>query len=263
MKVAVFLLCAKSIMQKVPTPFDPFVLKLSADSLQQVQSGTSDPTKSFVLSQLQLLRVTYINMKNIKIDDMMRRSAGTGPISLETLVLEQPLQSHAAFLYYFIFINTINQFGRALLKHHGSTNPIPRYERIKFFRNKCLEHWDDYSISIPSSGFTWQGGKIPIPITETVHRYDERKEKLVELNSYFADRNIDIQIEEAASGLSTMASYCDELYKALEEIDPELRSGNFDDDLITLLFQFSFPVPIHDIDEYIEELIPALEDYLQ
>lgn len=252
--------------ESTETPLDALILTLSSENLAQGGDPDMKKKKVFVLNQIQFLRVLYILMKQINIQQEMTRYQGQESLTLSQLALERPISSHAVFLHYFTLVNVLNQFGRAFEKHHGLTKPLPRYERIRFYRNKVLEHWDDYTTRIPSSGYIQQGGKLPIPMVETVYLYPDRVTLQQKLLNCFRDKGIEVNIDSAASGQSTSGEYCNSIYEALEKIDSSLwknfKKDGPHEDLIKLLFEFGFPAPIVDVDEYLSELVPALESCL-
>jgi len=242
-------------MRRGNTPFDSLIVRLGEPALRR---QVVDPKDLFVAQQLRLLGASYLLMKRIDLRAKMSRSPDPTSDGLRYLLLELPHDSCEIVLHYFMFVSILNQLGRVLVTKYQSPDLVPRYTRIRFFRNKVLEHWDDYSESRPGGeGISQRVGKPPVPLTEKVHLLRDRKDLGDKLVERFAQLGIDIKhVDFSASGQSSTEDYCTDVYVALECIDPSLQ--NVSDDITNLLLKLGFPLPITDIDQYAGDLVEAL-----
>src|SRR5438067_1959304 len=67
-----------------------------------------------------------------------------------------------AILNYSTFIEELNRFGRLF---HRLGYDLPRYYEIRFYRNKSIEHWDEYEefLRAPGNGIIFAAGKLATP----------------------------------------------------------------------------------------------------
>lgn len=171
-------------------------------------------------------------------------------------------------LSYMQFIEHINRTGR-VLKKEGYT--LPLYGRIYFFRNKMIEHWDDYMQFITtnngSGGVLYvtgdvrlREGKIGIPHShsgarDANERLRSRQAIIDEFNAYgVVLPSVNLHDDD----------YSETIFCALEKIDSELRSYDrrrgtgIPETIVSLLFSYCFPIPISDMEEYCKTLIEWL-----
>lgn len=164
-----------------------------------------------------------------------------------------------------MFISLVNKLGQLI-------DGVPKINRIRFYRNKVSEHWNDYSLGLDLSHF--QPANSPAtPSTSTVAEPEERekifKEMSTILNS-FNDKNVSFNFIplDQVKFCNIMDTFTNQFYETLEKIDPTLnkKSGSSDHDylisnkLVELLFQFGFPSPIANVKEYSEDLVKFLTD---
>jgi hypothetical protein len=159
-----------------------------------------------------------------------------------------------AKINYFSFIEELNRYGRIFeLKHQKI---IPDYYRIKFFRNKMIEHWDDYLEFL----FRQEGLKIAINklvIPYHMGLWGGSITEIPTLREEFKKHNITLVLH-FESPLDP--NYSESILSALETIDHKLGKKEIPDDLVKAIFKFGFPTPIHDLEEYIERLIKWVEN---
>lgn len=238
---------------------NPFIFlsnKINTE-LAKYRIGTSTECLVSVAVQIKLLAVVYRSMYefNIKISN--------------EIYADSNYRYTKAVLDYFQFITLLNQLGRILIKHKCISN-IPKFNRIRFFRNKVSEHWETYAPYGVTGGFLHQLGNVAIPSTYLVLPSDERKNIKVEIDEILRKYKLTLEIDDAHVA-NVMDMNVEKFYSTLEKIDSSLggkvrEDGKtvylIPDTLVTLLFKFGFPAPIDDVPKYSEELVDFLETEL-
>ena len=250
------------------TPLDTTILALLDDFY-----SPSD-LKRLLLAFAETLQVKYLHMHDIsKVywrdhQNMMspNKIKTIGDMNEEIMTLNQ--ETVQARINYFGFIEELNRFGRIFDEEFEAL--IPNYYRIRFFRNKMVEHWTDYSQFILQSkpAIKIEINKLVVPyhlgywggsITEIPNLRKEFKRQSVALGQL--------------NGSPTYPGDCENIYKALECIDSKLKSSppnkktakketdkkEISEDLVKAIFRFGFPNPIHDLENYIKDLILWIE----
>ena len=188
----------------------------------------------------------------------------SGKMTYEEMLVEDT-PSIEAKLSYFSFLDDLNRFGRAFQKEYSVE--LPDFPRIYFYRNKVIEHWDDYSRFATAGGTSGLIGRIMIPF----HQRDMGR-TAVEENSY---NNLAIAFEESGVAIPSYhpvlagKEYSDMVFDCLQRVDPRLRTFRKDhktgktkgipEPIIDALFQYSFPTPIDDVEQYITRLVQWVE----
>lgn len=229
------------------------------------KEGHDESLTVFCNLQMNLLNTIYCSM--VEFDLRLLRQSDTAiakKIDKAEFFLgygKKHMEVEKAFLDYFSFINILNQFGRVLTnKYNLPALTIPGYFRIYFFRNKVLEHWDDYTGSINYGAMTQIYGKPAIPVVQNSQSLTELTSIRKKVISYFAHREIRLEIPEGEELLNLSLAdpeYHRGAYDALEKIDPQLR--HIDEKITKLLFDFGFPVPIFDVAEYCVSLVDSIK----
>lgn len=242
------------------SPFDPLLLDIAGRHQVSSSCSASDTERlSFFAQQLGLLRAAYVSMRGAGeavTARMASMKAGQVTISFETMTLEFSRPSSTIFLGYNALVNTLCQLDRALPQHVANADKIPLCGRIRFYRNKVAEHWDEYTSNIVRSGFTFKKNKAPIPLVEGAVLNTERQALLSQLKQAFGVIGAVLKWpdEKSYCGVSMEAEYGEAIFTAFEGIKEGLttRSGKAPeyDRVITILLKFGFPVPILDIEEY-------------
>jgi hypothetical protein len=204
-------------------------------------------------------------MQRINLQEKMRKRGEEGKteIALDEYLLEDSQLSNEARLHYFTFIHILNQFGR-IGRNYQCEKLIPKYARVKFFRNKVVEHWDDYYREghFPHSGFTQRAGKPAIPTIHSVYTVEERVKLGKEVFDFLEQENVMLYLDFRACGLGASEEYCETIYQALEQIGLDVidnNKGKKYSPLILLLLKLDFPVPITDVEKYSNELVDKLD----
>lgn len=251
------------------SPFDDLILELQQQLWTSVGPKGSQKRMdrhAFLIQQLGLLRTSYIYLV-----ESGRNAAKTigqthgGPVSFEKAALEHPRTSREVFLNYYSFINILCQLSRVLPKHFSGAQSIPLYDRIRFYRNKVVEHWDEYTINIAQTGFIFQKEKASIPAIEAVHESQDRKKVFKQLKDSFRELGGHLKWDDAKihNMIGVNAEYSEAIFRALEGIKRwvSMQAGKNKqyDALISLLIEFGFPTPIIDIEEYSADLVSHLK----
>ena len=248
-------------MKEPKTPIDQLVLKLSEITLKFPKKHNS--LIALVQQQLLLLRTLHIEMLKNDLHEAVKSIPQEDcKVSFKELVFNK-IDTNKAILNYLSFLSVLNQFGRILGKKHSEKlSKFPNYYRIRFYRNKVGEHWDDYISIIGKRGLTFTKGKAAIPMVEEVLAPINREKVRKQLNFLFIKsgvKKLSIPKKYATTGaVSSKGDYPNFMYERLEIIDKKLRKDKIPDEIVTLLFQFGFPAPICNVEEY----LPRLSDYL-
>lgn len=244
------------------TPFDNLAIKL-------IDAGMRSPTQrdeKRMLCQtfLGVCRVKYLQMFEVSSrfwkmhEESFKTQSGTRTLTYEEMLIMNT-DNVEARLNYFGFIEELNRFGRVFEEKYSKT--LPLYSRIRFYRNKMIEHWDDYEgfLQAKGNGLTYSLNKLVIPhLMGSIHMPAEEPQDHKILESEFQACGITLPPID----LSKMyAGYAEIIYPCLEQIDPTLGK-KIPDNLVNALFKYTFPTPIHDLEAYNNQLIAWLDAFL-
>jgi len=153
------------------------------------------------------------------------------------------------------FIEELNRFGRVFLGEYKVS--LPKYTRVRFYRNKVIEHWDDYDeYLLSNTGYTYTLGKLIVPFHGGALVTDQTTGAAYQdVVAEFGKFGIAVPALNMSLGF---AGYSEQVFLLLEQIDPQL-GRKIPDSLVNALFKYSFPVPIQDLDEYVDELVGWIE----
>jgi hypothetical protein len=211
----------------------------------RVRDGKLIGNESFVDRELRFLRVIYNRMAEFK---------ELGPLSMEEI--EARDITNKTIVDYNSFIGHLNRLGRILDKTGLSSRIIPNYPRIHFYRNKTIEHWDDYiRYTSTGRGYVKRKGEVALPMNSGIYPPEKRKKLHVELSTLLGTPLHDNYV---VSNPTVMEGYNDDIYSILEKIDPQLGRKKIDEVLVKKLFLFGFPLPIVQMDEFIDALCENL-----
>lgn len=166
----------------MPTPFDALIGVLQ-EKIRARKTSHEDLTS--VCVQIRLLKVLFRTMHEYDMRQYMNWK--------DSKDIEGSYDaSTKAVLDYLQFINVLNQLGRILAKQNIY---IPEFYRIRFFRNKVFEHWDDYTKYGTASGHTQISGEAAIPSTYNSYSINERKVVKDEIDAILSDFNLSLEID--------------------------------------------------------------------
>lgn len=224
------------------TPFDKIIKNQQSDSI------------SGYLGHARLFRASYINMVNAS-DDFYKEGVEifkAAQAQVKTGIKKNHFSSFRvgsirAYLAYFEFCSLVNIIGRKIKVEYQKT--LPKFEEIRFYRNKVIEHVDEYlgAITAPNA-MSKMGSKIAIPF------HTDSRVNYQDLKSAFEVYHVNLPQKEPGD-ISKRAPI---LYQKLKEIDPYLT--RIHKNLVDKLFQSSFPTPILDVEQYCDELVIFLEN---
>lgn len=254
----------------IKSPFDDLIIRLSEATKGFLGPGkeTESEAASFLIRQLGLLRSAYINLvettsRTIKqINE--RQKLGTVQLSLKEFALELPRNSFDVILNFFSFINILCQLNRLLPEHFSGAPSIPRYQWIRFYRNKAVEHWDEYTKPklVGPTGYVFVENKASIPFIQQVNDFRERQSLMQQIKDIFIELGVK-DFEWSKNATTKDKEYCDAVLEAIEKTGQMgCRAKDCSDDfkkLIEILFKLGFPNPITDIEVYSKELVDYLE----
>lgn len=239
-------------------PFTNLLIKIEL-KLGSHTKRPHDDLLMLITNQVRLLKVLYRSMLEFDLKKHINTSFNED--NYENYIYES-IKSNIDYLE---FINILNQFGRILKNKYDL--PIPKLNRINFFRNKVSEHWEEYTeYGMTGSQLQYQN-EAAIPSINTSYLAEERKKIKIEIDSILNDYGLILDIEN--SEVSNIAHLnTEKIYAVLEQIDPTLNARlgtryNIPDSLVRLLFCFGFPAPIEKVTEYSAELVKVLENKLE
>lgn len=254
----------------IKTPFDDFIFSCMQSRLSNPAYPSFTDLRVFLMTQGQTFRACYISMKRCstdfdeKMEEMKRGPGGQRSCTVEEMisVSDNTIMTTQSF---FQFISAINQFARQLSKINSKLPRPPLNREIYFFRNKAIEHWDQYLDYGPAShGMTGEKGKLSVPFhhgRKLDFSENQQSKKLleIELQKYVPDFEMDSTLDPD--------NYRSLIYDVLKRIDPKLRSERsssstdpfIPESLVELLYDCGLPVPFGDVEKYIAELIVYLE----
>lgn len=247
----------------IDTPFDRVARLLLEINLSKKNRGTI-----LVAQFVEICRVCYLQMIDAskpvwrirdEIEAKVKQGIKTESVSLEEM-LQNNIQSLIPNTCYFQFIEYLNRYGRVFEKNKIDIK-IPRYYRIRFYRNKAIEHWEDYSSSLfrAMSGYYFTIGKIAVPYHfGTYYIPSQQKETFDKLLSELAVTYEFPPFEE----ISNPEARSDTLFALLEQKYDNKLLG-CDETTVNLLFELGFPLPIHDVESYISYLIQEVDSAIE
>ncbi len=208
------------------------------------------------------LRIRYLELlENAELISLfMERMKNPEHQGLHTMtdeeLLTQQYENHRPVLAYQDFVNCLNIHGRVLDKL-GIT--IPSYYRIRFYRNKLIEHWDDYLDKSCNgiSGWTARSGKIVVPFHSSKANVPHEGQPLWEIiKGNFL--TLGLQVPFTWDDTISYERYTDFIWQLLEQIDPKLQTVHryriIPESLVELLYDYAMPVPILDMELYCAKL---------
>ncbi|MFA6587493.1 MAG: hypothetical protein WCT08_00320 [Patescibacteria group bacterium] len=253
------------------SPFDSLIINLQGKVWHPVGGSKSVNVidgKIFIIQQLRLLRSAYISLVEVadEVKKRQERMKGTTEVPFVIAALDHAADQSNVILSFNSFVSVLYQLNRVLPIHFPGCGDIPNYPRIRFYRNKAVEHWDEYVASVPGTGFTFKFGKAAIPVIEGDFEYPKRQILLQEVKAKFKviGGNF-VWVDEAYNMLGCDKAYCDAVFKALEGSGKmSLHKGkNSDfDSLISLLLRFGFPAPFNDVEEYCDLLVAHISRFV-
>jgi len=246
------------------TPLDGYILKKTNKIFKNIKNNISI-TDYLTLSLAKASRVLYLKLLsdswelqqsiNIEIKNDKNKPS-TRNLSIQE-TLEMGDDSTRCILSYFQFLEHINIFGRALKDEINSLPPF--YYRIYFYRNKMIQHWDDYvhllfGMGIGNNNLVFTKGKICIPYHNAAFFKPVEVSRL-ENNLKNDFSSIGIKLPSLKNRWN--ADYSKIIYPKLEQIDSKLKK--IPENIVEDLFRYSFPTPITNIEEYFFYLANWLE----
>jgi hypothetical protein len=230
----------------MPTPFDSLIVVLQ-EKIRARETSYEDLVG--VCVQIRLLKVLFRAMHEYDMRKYMNwKDSKDVEASYDA--------STKAVLDYLQFINVLNQLGRILAEQNVY---IPEFYRIRFFRNKVSEHWDDYTRYGTASGHTQISGEAAIPSTYDTYSPDERKEVKDEIDAILLSVGLSLEINNPEVA-NIADSQHEKIYSTLEKISPELHNDRIPKKLIELLFKFGFPAPIQNVRDYSNNLVMTISE---
>jgi len=244
------------------SPFDNFLVELWQSVLKNPSYKELTSLGQFILRQTEVLRVIYISYSHLgsPFRDPELPSLNRGSTVQEMVSFSDPGIKVA--LDYFSFVNELNQLGRVLKGKFKVTPTIPKYEEIYFFRNKIVEHWDDYMTCKLGGSAIEQGGRLPVPhsLSKSSEFAVHEKAKNDLINEFKAH---ELTIH-SLDGFHH-EDYANVIYPLLKRIDPTLKSfkkehkTGIPENIVKALFEYEFPLPIYDVKKYCDDLINYFE----
>ncbi len=255
----------------IKTPFDDFILLCTQSQLSNPAYPAFTDLRAFLMTQAKTFRVCYINMKKCAetfektLEDMRKGPGGHRSCTTEEMISMSDNTIMTA-LAFFQFLAAVNQFGRRLDRLDSKLLKPPLDKEVYFFRNKVIEHWDEYLGYGPvSHGMRGQKDKLNLPY------HSGRKVGFLENQE--AKQLLEVEFKRYIPSFSLPSTadpetYMKLVYDGLKLIDPELKSKprypkkgskHIPEDLVELLYDSGFPAPFLDIEKYIDELLVYLQ----
>lgn len=256
------------------TPFDELKLELIQKTIKNARENPPiSETEELISRFTGILRSLYLQMKDQtyrrdeEFDLMMgieREKPNPRHLTIQE-TLEMGDYTTISIFQYFQYLEQVNILGRVLYRKVKQFPPL--YHRVYFYRNKMIEHWDDYLDLFLGSGrgngLIYKKGEISIPYhLAHIFRPIEGTQMQQKLIDDFASLGVTLtSIENKWYG-----DYSKVIFMALENIDPQLRSKpnkinkkHIPEFLVEDLFRYSFPTPITNIENYSLELAKWLK----
>jgi hypothetical protein len=231
------------------TPFDDYSLELIKKA--QDTSTIDDQFKHFN-AFANICRVKYIQMTNSSQKmagrtELLKKGEELYPEG----VLEMSNEIIEINLNYFSFLEELNKFGRVFEKKY--TQILPEYFRVRFYRNKMIEHWDNYQEYLDNINYgnIQHDGKLCIPYHFGVINFpDQAPDAYNALHNEFQKLGVNLPSLDISISVE---DYSKIIFQNLETYDPRLEKIPVG--LVNALFKYRFPVPIYDMDNYLIELV--------
>ncbi len=243
------------------TPFDDIALRFFQAGILERNDELQEIIIFIQICRAKYLQMYLVSERSWKTFKEIRENTKNWSISnVQKELMDQLLDTVEIKLNYFGFIEELNKFGR-VFKSKYETN-LPGYFRIKFYRNKIVEHWDDYTeyLHLPTgSGYAFTEGKIVIPSHGgAIKTPDTTDDVYKEICIEFKRFGIEFPILDVSMAHDR---YSDVFFMTLEKVNPLLEG--IPNTLVNAMFKYGFPTPITDIEQYCAELITWLESLLQ
>lgn len=247
----------------IDTPFDRAARILLEVNLSKKNRGTI-----LVAQFVEICRVCYLQMIEAskpvwrirdEIEAKVKQGIKTESVSLEEM-LQNNIQSLNPNICYFQFIEYLNRYGRVFEKNNIDIK-IPRYNRIRFYRNKAIEHWEDYSTSLftAMTGQYFTIGKIAVPYH--FGSFNIPSKQLASFTKFISELGIPY-IFPPLNEIGNPEARSHVLYTIMEKKYGD-QLDNVPKTVVDLLFDIGFPLPIHDVEIYIESLILELDTVIE
>lgn len=260
-----------------------------ADFLTKLQSIPWDQTlqkSGFTVSHLSL----HVKILQRIYERMKYNGERTEKQTIDTFEKKEPWPEKEldalkldVWLDYYSFINELNQLFRVL----KIKIPKELYSyRIKFFRNKVIEHWDEYVPDLVpiSKSFIGAPDRCPLPLLRGLISFPQENTKIKDqIIDEFKKANVNT-VWLSAEGFDYEV-YSEFIYSNLEKINAKLIDDNMyknycnskinqslssEDNrdcvistyLVQSIFDLQFPLPVWNIEEYCNKLKIFLEKFL-
>lgn len=249
------------------TPLDEFIKRHQVLLLNNLRNKNRTRNNTLIELFAETCRVLYIQMSNASATMFTFNPLTTSP-NVNYEYFKDALIS--CKLSYFQFTEQISFFGR-LLKGRGFEEP-PTYNRINFYRNKSVAHYDQYiQINLENGfgiGFTSVAGKIIIPDHPGKANKPNWQKSSLELIKSFSAAGVTLKESDFVAN-RTNSDYSELVFSSLEKIDPNLISENpntikqksiyIPESVVKNLFNYKFPTPINDMEDYYKSLVRWFE----
>ncbi len=242
------------------SPFDKLITDLNQSTLGNPAYGKLMPLGSKVLHHIRILRVAYISYSRTITTSPKNAKSGATKMTTQEMIESQDKGIKVSLDYYQL-VSLINQLGDVLKKEKH----IPSYYEINFFRNKVSEHWNGYLTTKPAGSGMQKVGRLPIPILCNNHSTalaESSRLRLIKEIANCAKKSLDTDLLDNL----WYEDYAKKIFPLLKEIDPELKrepkkkKGKFiPDTLVKLLFDYEFPLPFYDVENYCKGLANYFE----
>lgn len=249
------------------TPFDEFIKSHQVLLLSNLHNKEKAHNNTLIELFAETCRVLYIQMSNTSAT-MFKFNPLTKNQNVNYEYFKDALIS--CKLSYFQFTEQISFFGR-LLKGRRFEEP-PTYNRINFYRNKSVAHYDQYiQINLENGfgiGFTSVAGKIIIPDHPGKANKPNWQKSSLGLIKSFSATGVLLKEKDFIDNRAN-SDYSELMFSSLEKIDPKLRSENLNtiqqesiyipESVVKGLFDYKFPTPINDMENYCKSLVKWFE----
>lgn len=178
----------------------------------------------------------------------------------------------SAYLGFYFFVMLLKKFADNLDKRKiVSLDEFPNYLFVKLFRNKVTQHWDEYTKTMGLGRLAHLSEcPISVPLIHEITISAERIKFLVnKIIETFQSYGISISKDKFPSepGIKhflfiSKSNYHSTLYTSLSILAMK-NKGKIPDSITESLFELGFPLPMANVDEYLEILAQLLEGKLK
>lgn len=175
-------------------------------------------------------------------------------LSVKEYVYQQ-LCSEESRICYLSFLEELNRCGRVFKERLEIE--ISDCNRINFYRNKAIEHAETFNSSRSYTSHI-KMGRITIATHFGAFNTNQRQECYDKLKEWFKKDSIDMP---ATVPNITDEEYSDFIYSNLEKIKGRWwTEKGINKNFVDCLFEFKFPIPIFDVEEYCMYLSNKIEN---